>query len=188
MTTQPERIRDDYMANLGTYLEEIKSGCISSGVDYALVDIDYAIGKAYNRIMKRALDLILSASILILSSPIWISTLLLRWKKLKRIRIWGEMGKKMNIVQYNNRPFKSCFNRLQLIFYIFIGRLSFVGAPIRQLTDKQPFYYYKPGLCGLSQLNQSRITSKEEEERYELYYLQNQNIWLDLEIILKSIF
>ncbi|MFK7850407.1 MAG: DUF58 domain-containing protein [Akkermansiaceae bacterium] len=38
LTTQPERIRSDYMANLGQYLEAVKSGCISSGVDYALVD------------------------------------------------------------------------------------------------------------------------------------------------------
>ena len=156
--------------------------------DYPLVDIDYAIGKAYNRIMKRALDLFLSASILVLSAPIWISTLLIRWKKMRRIRIWGEMGEKLNISQYNNKPLKGYLNKLQLLFYIFIGRLSFVGAPIRQLTDKQPLYYYKPGLFGLLQLNHSRIASKEEEERYELYYLKNQNIWLDLEIILKSLF
>jgi uncharacterized protein (DUF58 family) len=38
VTTQPERIRKDYMANLEKFLGEIKAGCISSGVDYALVD------------------------------------------------------------------------------------------------------------------------------------------------------
>lgn len=38
VTTQPERIRDDYMKNLGKFLEDIKTGCVNSGVDYSLVD------------------------------------------------------------------------------------------------------------------------------------------------------
>jgi len=38
LTTQPERIRDDYMNNLGQYLETLRSRCIASNIDYALVD------------------------------------------------------------------------------------------------------------------------------------------------------
>lgn len=38
LITQPERIREDYLANLESYLEEVQAGCIGSGVDYTLVD------------------------------------------------------------------------------------------------------------------------------------------------------
>jgi uncharacterized protein (DUF58 family) len=36
--TQPERIRDDYLANLNKYLEELRTGCMGSHVDYTLID------------------------------------------------------------------------------------------------------------------------------------------------------
>ena len=38
LTTQPERIRDDYMASLAAYLEALRHGCVGSGVDYVTVD------------------------------------------------------------------------------------------------------------------------------------------------------
>lgn len=38
LTTQAERIRDDYLKNLGEYLKRLKAGCIASHIDYALVD------------------------------------------------------------------------------------------------------------------------------------------------------
>jgi uncharacterized protein (DUF58 family) len=38
VTTQSERIRDDYLANFNTYLEELRSGCINSHIDYMTVD------------------------------------------------------------------------------------------------------------------------------------------------------
>jgi len=38
LTTQPERIRDDYLANLNTYLERLRAGCVAAHIDYATVD------------------------------------------------------------------------------------------------------------------------------------------------------
>ena len=38
LTTQPERIRDDYLASFGKYLKDLKAGCVASHVDYAMVD------------------------------------------------------------------------------------------------------------------------------------------------------
>jgi lipopolysaccharide/colanic/teichoic acid biosynthesis glycosyltransferase len=75
-----------------------------------------------------------------------------------------------------------------LIIYIFTGRISFVGAPLKKVFEKQSYYFYKPGLFGLLQLNSQNIETTAQEERYDLFYLKNQNIWLDLEIILKTIF
>ncbi|MDA0838860.1 MAG: DUF58 domain-containing protein [Planctomycetota bacterium] len=38
LTTQPERIRDDYMASFNAYLEALRAGCVASQVDYTTVD------------------------------------------------------------------------------------------------------------------------------------------------------
>jgi len=38
LTTQPERIRDDYMTSLNTYLAALRAGCVGSHVDYTTVD------------------------------------------------------------------------------------------------------------------------------------------------------
>jgi uncharacterized protein (DUF58 family) len=38
LITQPERVRDEYMANLNTFLETLRAGCLASQVDYTLVD------------------------------------------------------------------------------------------------------------------------------------------------------
>ena len=38
LTTQPERIRDNYLASFGEYLEALKGGCVASHIDYTTVD------------------------------------------------------------------------------------------------------------------------------------------------------
>ena len=38
LTTQPERIRDNYLASFGEYLEALKAGCVASYIDYTTVD------------------------------------------------------------------------------------------------------------------------------------------------------
>jgi uncharacterized protein (DUF58 family) len=38
LTTQPQRIRDDYVASFGEYMEALKAGCVASHVDYTTVD------------------------------------------------------------------------------------------------------------------------------------------------------
>ena len=38
LTTQAERIREDYLASFNAYLEELRAGCVGSHVDYTTVD------------------------------------------------------------------------------------------------------------------------------------------------------
>jgi len=38
LTTQPERIRDNYLASFGEYLEALKAGCVASHIDYTTVE------------------------------------------------------------------------------------------------------------------------------------------------------
>ncbi|MDB4383742.1 DUF58 domain-containing protein [Akkermansiaceae bacterium] len=48
LTTQPQRIRDEYLASFGKYMESLKSGCVAAQIDYTVVDT------------SRPLDLLLS--------------------------------------------------------------------------------------------------------------------------------
>jgi lipopolysaccharide/colanic/teichoic acid biosynthesis glycosyltransferase len=47
-------------------------------------------------------------------------------------------------------------------------------------------YLGPEGVTGLVQLHASKDLSREERERYELYYAKNQSLLLDVEILLKS--
>ena len=38
LTTQPDRIREDYLKNLQEHREALRAGCIASHIDYSLVD------------------------------------------------------------------------------------------------------------------------------------------------------
>jgi lipopolysaccharide/colanic/teichoic acid biosynthesis glycosyltransferase len=156
--------------------------------DYQLVDIDYAIGKAHNRVIKRLFDILFSTTVLVITAPLWLIPLVVQRIRKTFVQIWGENGESEKIIQYTNAPFHGFLNKLFLFYYILTGRLSCVGAPLRQINEKEPNYFYKPGIFGLSQLNRNHIESVPQEERYDLFYLKNQNIWLDLEIILKSVF
>ncbi len=156
--------------------------------EYQFVDIDYAIGKASNRIIKRFFDMTISTITLLPLIPIWLPALVFGWKKKNRIDIWGEKGEVQPLIQKTGHPFKGIINNLFLLLYIFSGRLSLVGSPLKKSSEEQPLYFYKPGIFGLLQLNRHHIEKSEEGEKYELFYLKNQNIWLDIEIILKSLF
>lgn len=49
LVTQPERIRNQYLENLNTYLERIRAGCVAANVDYALVDTSRPVDEVLNR-------------------------------------------------------------------------------------------------------------------------------------------
>jgi lipopolysaccharide/colanic/teichoic acid biosynthesis glycosyltransferase len=153
-------------------------------IDYPLVDIDYAYGKTFNRVLKRLFDLTFSSLLLIILMPL--ATLLkpIYHTRKKRWCIWDGKGEPLDIVQYAPRFGQGMMNFALLIYYIFQGKLSFVGAPLRDCRGARSSYFYKPGITGMVQVN----PGTGNKEKYELYYLKNQSIWLDLEIILKAIF
>jgi uncharacterized protein (DUF58 family) len=45
LTTQADRIREDYLANFNTWLETLRNGCMASQVDYTTVDTSLPLDK-----------------------------------------------------------------------------------------------------------------------------------------------
>lgn len=87
------------------------------------------------------------------------------------------------------------------IINIFKGELSFIGPRpeqvniVEELNKKIPFFNIRhivtPGITGWAQVNYKYVRSLEESKlklEYDLYYLKNRSLILDLLIFLKTIF
>jgi uncharacterized protein (DUF58 family) len=51
--TQSERVRDEYLANLNKYMEELRSGCIGSHVDYTMVNTSHPLDAVLCEFLQR---------------------------------------------------------------------------------------------------------------------------------------
>ncbi len=125
--------------------------------DLPLIEIEYNIAQPIHRFMKRAFDLFVSVPLLIFTYPIAFLIRLISNKK----------------------------NKLLYLPQVFIGKYSLVGTPLNGLESN--IYLGKSGLTGIVQINENKNLSDEEIEHMNIYYARNQNIWLDIEIIIKQI-
>jgi sugar transferase (PEP-CTERM system associated) len=95
---------------------------------------------------------------------------------------------------------KARLDELPQLWNVLVGEMSFVGPRperpefVEELTREIPFYgqrhIVRPGLTGWAQVRYSYGASKEdalEKLQYELFYIKNMSLALDLFIILKTI-
>lgn len=89
---------------------------------------------------------------------------------------------------------KSSLDELPQLFNILTGQMSFVGP--RPVTEPELEKYGKyadyvfsvqPGLSGMWQISGRSDTGYEERITLDTYYIQNWSIWLDLWILIKTI-
>jgi len=159
--------------------------------DYPLLEIEYAIGKPFNRFMKRSLDIGLSSLIVFMGAPLFFPFMFINRKKIIDLEIIGDKGDRVVISQFDQKNFKRLANRWLLFLEVLKGKLSLVGSPIMQFGDvDQPGkdFWYKPGLTGIVQINRKKIRLPEDQEKYHLFYLKNQSLILDIEILVKGFF
>ncbi|MCK4903525.1 MAG: sugar transferase, partial [Candidatus Marinimicrobia bacterium] len=67
------------------------------------------------------------------------------------------------------------------------GDMSFVGSKLVPTSQADPNLICKPGLTGLAKMRNSQFTQS-DIDIFDHYYVQNQSLTLDIEIILKTIF
>lgn len=92
---------------------------------------------------------------------------------------------------------KTHIDELPQLVNIFLGEMSFVGPrPERkffyekyesELFQFSKRLYVKPGLTGLAQINGGYDIDAEEKLKYDLNYIKNQSLRLDILIIFKTI-
>jgi len=122
-----------------------------------LIEIEYNISMPIHRFIKRTFDILLGVILLFTLYPIFLVRYLVSKK----------------------------WNNLLYLFKVLGGKFSFVGRPIG--SRETNIYIGKPGLTGIVQINENKNLSEEDIERLNIYYAKNQNIWLDIEILIKTI-
>ena len=157
--------------------------------DYPLVDIDYSIGKGFNRVVKRGIDILLSLPIVITLYPFVCLTFLFRQKRIEKISLYDQNFQAVPVSLSGVAGKKGIVFYWSMYFQVLSGKFTIVGAPIQSFnqTNENKTYLYKPGLTGLVQINKDKIVSLDDADKYHLYYLKNQSILLDFEIMLKAV-
>lgn len=125
--------------------------------DVPLVDIDYNINRTGNRITKRIFDFLFAAAVMIILSPAYLS---------KRDTAVRRVLRKLPLV-------------LSGTFSV-VGRSEYCPQGTEEIFGKF-------GVTGIVQLNRGQLLSPEEVEKLYVYYARNQSIWLDVEIVAKSL-
>lgn len=114
---------------------------------------------------------------------------------------WKEEGNKdRRLTKIGRLLVRTHLDELPQLFNILKGDISFVGPRperpefVEMLKKEIPFYetrhLIKPGLTGWAQLNYKYTNSVEETKEklaYDLYYLKNRSLFLDLVIVIKTI-
>lgn len=158
--------------------------------DIPLVDVRLAYSLPWNKFLKRNLDFWLSLVLIIIGLPFLFIPLLFKilTKGLpQQVDYFVDGTHTNNLRLWLPYERNLWLNRYIQIFYVLIGRISLVGSPIIQNRERIPLYY-KPGMTGLRQLNESRLYRESEKEKFELFYVQNYSIWMDIDILVKSLF
>jgi GT2 family glycosyltransferase/lipopolysaccharide/colanic/teichoic acid biosynthesis glycosyltransferase len=160
-----------------------------SNVEYLdnipLVDVQLLYYSTWNQFAKRNLDLLLAIPLFLILLPI----LGIPWIFLNRKReIHKFYRDEQNYFTLRLLPktYPAWMNILSTLGYVISGELSMVGAPL--IADQhQSMLYYKYGITGLRQQRGSSLANQKEAEQIDLHYLQSYSIWLDLDILAKSV-
>ncbi len=98
---------------------------------------------------------------------------------------------------------KTSLDELPQFFNVFKGEMSVVGPRPHMVKENERFmkrvdkfmsrHYVKPGITGLAQVKGYRGEIKTDEDifnriKYDLYYIENWSFWLDIKIILFTVF
>jgi hypothetical protein len=126
--------------------------------DMPLIEISYNISKPLSRFLKRLFDIVLAVVVLFFIYPF--------------IYLISKLSKKQT-------EFKKFILNVPSIFS---GRFTFVGP--KAIQNSNNLFLGKKGLTGLWYIEGNEGTNN---ENLDIFYAKNQNIWLDLEILGKTL-
>lgn len=156
--------------------------------DIPVMDVELPYNTAWNRFIKRGVDITLSAVLILVMLPLYPFFRLAASGKDRNLHIplGSDPLLKPGLRLWNPHKGYRFLNLFHLVAATLQGRLSLVGAPLsdQPVPDK---IGYKFGLTGLLQINENRLFREEEKNRFELFYLQNYSVWKDFEILFKTV-
>lgn len=151
--------------------------------DYSFVNIEYNLFHRVHKFTKRIFDIILAGILSVLFLPI---TLFIFLKNtINKKEIWGNNSKRIKVLTIDKDG-----KFIRTLFYlisILKGDMSFVGTILIPSDKPDPKFICKPGITGLAKMRKTKFT-KSDRNVLDHYYVQNQSLTLDIEIILKTVF
>jgi O-antigen biosynthesis protein len=159
--------------------------------DIPFVNLEYRLHSGANRMMKRCLDVFLATIFFIIFSPVYLWNRFFLKRALQRVEIQGYEGEKIFIEYFENfGQLKKWWHHLPKLKCVWRGDISFVGreaGPRIHYKDGDVSLLIKPGLTGLEHVNRFMSMTKEDRKKLHLYYLKNYSLFMDIEIILRTI-
>ncbi|MDZ7264434.1 MAG: glycosyltransferase [candidate division KSB1 bacterium] len=161
--------------------------------DLPLMDIDYPLNRPVNIFFKRAFDLVVAALVSLFMLPVVIDLWLRKKARLQRRQLWDINSTPVTILEFIGKNLSPWQQRLPRFWSVLSGQLSLVGSEIAEPDGhsgegSRPRVNLKPGLTGLAQINRAQVLTPADRERYDLYYLKNYSLLLDIEIMIRSLF
>lgn len=150
-----------------------------SGIELMSYEIPFL--ERSNIMIKRFFDVIFSSLLILLTLPLHIILYLIYGYQ--KENMWTTEKKYINLrfLNVTNKYLKF----IPLLIYIFNGKISFVGSKLTSMNDINPNHILKPGLLSL---NHTKRFKHNNTQVLETYYIKNQSLIFDIEIILQSLF
>jgi lipopolysaccharide/colanic/teichoic acid biosynthesis glycosyltransferase len=181
--------------------------------DQPLVEIAVGCGYGISAVIKRTIDLVLSALLILLTGPLWILIAIAIWLEdrgpvtLRQERV-GRGGVSFGMWKFRSmreervtkvgkllRRYR--MDELPQLVNVLTGDMSLVGPRperpqivARILTEVPDFdlrSLVRPGIAGLAQVSSEYETHPEVKLRYDLTYMCDWSLWLDLRLLLRSV-
>ncbi|HEX6094977.1 MAG TPA: sugar transferase [Thermoanaerobaculia bacterium] len=181
--------------------------------DQPLVEIAVGCGYGMSAAIKRAIDIVLGAVLVVVAAPLWIVAALAIWLEdrgpvlLRQERV-GRGGVPFGMWKFRSmrddrvtragallRRYR--VDELPQLVNVLTGDMSLVGPRperpqivARILTEVPDFdlrSLVRPGIAGLAQVSSEYETRPEVKLRYDLTYMCDWSLWLDLRLLLRSV-
>jgi len=168
----------------------IGKSSVESIEELSFIDIEFGIDKLINRIIKRSLDLIISSLLLILLLPFALISFLFFGRSIKAVDLLlrNNRVRKAYLLSKSDKIQSGILSRYPLLLHVLTGDMSIVGCDLLLNSSESRDIQCKPGLASLAGIMSQGNRDENEYEKYEQYYLRNQSLNLDLEIIIKALF
>lgn len=152
-----------------------------------LLDIS-GVADPLDLMVKRIFDILFSGFVIIITLPLVLFNFICGGKLVSK-KIIGHAGRPIEVDTFKGGI--GFLKYIPLYYSVFTGRLSIVGSEITKFKPSEFHPIYKPGITGLVQVKtreKRKALTQQEKDYYNLYYVRNQSIVTDFQIMVKSIF
>jgi len=157
----------------------LSKGLIEFIDDVSLIKLELPYLDIKHRFVKRLFDFIFSLLLILITIPFHIYYSLYTLNH-RRLFCGSEV-----IDTYNYASKSKLIQKLPYLWLILRGHISFVGTELSFNESDEKSLFLLPGLTGLHIVNSNnRMTNK---TKYDFYYMENYSIFLDIEIIFRTI-